>query len=354
MNNKSSQGISWTGGGRRSARSGLDMTGQDFQRSLSCFERRRFSRALAFVDSAIQGCTNPPPSFLVLKARILFDGRLKEKDAIDLMKGVANRVASSRVEKVLMAKALYYVGLWSFLTEDEVTGITYLKRYLRMAESHPSLRLPTQYAIKNLRAVEAALMDPNYETTSALVNERRFSEALKHIEVIIGHAGVNMSDHWILALGAQACHATGMRHKAYTYSRQAFHIEPRCPDTALIYGVVRGCCRAMQLVSEGERVLKWISRMKIADLSSGRCGQGNLHAQQLKLTSLRCLGLLYGKQGRFLLARKYFYRYLETSKRYALGQADGDDEIRRLMSAVADECSEAKKECREKLERMFE
>ena len=336
-----------------------------FHLASSLFKQEKLHLALKHIDSAIisGGKDNSQNlEFLVLKARILFAMRGRDREAFKLMKQVKRKSASckgkngscraSRYE-CLFAKSLYYIGLWSFLTEDELNAVFHLKRYMEMASLHPSLRLPVQYSKQILRAAEAARIDPNCNKTSKFINQGRFSEAIEIVESVVKHAGLDMCDHWPLALGAKAYFALGKHHKARLYAARAFRSEPQCPDTVLIYGVTGIWSHSKSLSDKGEEALLSLLGKKVETLAFRRCGKGLVHAQRIRLAAMYGLALLYGMRGDFARANKFALRYFRAFKRYDAGEDKRFEGMGDVRKKIANGYSGISALCRTRLSKIF-
>lgn len=320
-----------------------DKTTTFYQRSLSFFEREKYSQAYQCIDAAINGSDDPEPEFFFQKAKILFNCKGREQEAIELMKNIENislqkketfNRKSRYCRTSLVARSLYYVGLWSFLTEDDKKCIEYLKRYLQEAALHPSYKLPTRYAKKNLYAAEAALIDEDCKKTNSFVNKGQYTQALEIVESVVSHAGIGMCDHWILALGAKAYYATEKYSKARKYARQAFLIEPECADTALVYGIANSHFHSSKSSEEAFRVFRMISQMPLKKIASGRCAHGTVTAVKIKLKAMLFFGVLCGKKGDLSAAVKHLKSYIKTSTRYEVGGINEKRNVISLINAV--------------------
>lgn len=323
------------------------------------------SRHIDLAISTVKNDSLKKLECIALKARIVFAKGGHDQEAFKLMLQVKRELASRKEKNVtsktdqhdrLFAESLYYIGLWSYLTENEINAVSHLKQYLELASSLPSLRLPAKYPKKILRAAEAALIDPKYYKTNMLVKKRRFFEAIEIVESVVNHAGLNMSDHWLLALGAKAYFATGKHEKARLYARYAVRREPQCPDAALVYAVTSIWSKSKVLSENGEAILLSLLNKKTKSLAFKQCGQGIVHAQRIKLASMYSLALLYGMRGDFESLNKFVRRYISAFRRYDAGHAGKDNKLRDMVDLrkkIGDGDAGIKKLCRYRLERIF-
>lgn len=336
-----------------------------FLLATSCLKHEKFHLALKHIDSAIMIGGHGTPQeleFLVMKARIVFAIGGRDQEAFKLMMDVKRKSASRegmnrkcRVGRCdrLFATSLYYIGLWSYLTEDDIRAVSHLKQYLEMVSLRPSLRLPVTYAKQILRAAEAAQIDPDGKKTSALINKGRFYDAIDVAESVIKHGGLEMCDHWPLSLGAKAYFAIGKHQKARLYAGRAFRSAPQCPDTILIYGVTCLWTNSKSVSDEGERILLSLLRKKVKSLAFGRCGDGIVHAQRIRLVSLYGLFLLAGIRGDYARANRFALRYVRAVKRYDASQDRKLEEIRDFRNKMKDGYPGTRALCRDRLRGLF-
>lgn len=337
--------------------------------NFNCAERHfrngRYRQALEHVDMAIsKGCeTAEVLEVLVLKSKILFSLRGHDKEALRLMERVRKRSSSllvgdeyggkTKKYRSLYSQSLYWLGLWTYFTEDEPKSVAYLTEYVQLSSSFPCLKLPAQYARRILRAAEAALIDPDCRRVNALVCMGCFGKALEIVETMICHAGIDMIDHWPLALGAKACHAMGRHHKAMAFSSRALRRNSRCPKTGLIYGIVHISGKSNKVVDEGYSVLCSLARKKIETIAYGPCGNGMEDAHYISLSSKYGIALMYGKLGDVATAKRLVLQCLRSYARNKVDDVSLIDKVTDLKNAIENDVPDIKSFCQERLNRFF-
>lgn len=148
---------------------------------------------------------------------------------------------------------------------------------------------------------------------SRIVNEFfRAKKWSKVQEVLLDWLKEDPSDHWALTRLSSTYAEEGNYAKALDYIEHALRIEPRCPLA------LADCTEALYMLGRHEeaiQICKSLIRRGPKRISHGKCGQGLPWARSL-INDLRYeLGLLYGSQDEFDLAKKYIKAHIANRSR---------------------------------------
>jgi tetratricopeptide (TPR) repeat protein len=140
----------------------------------------------------------------------------------------------------------------------------------------------------------------------------------------------NPDDHWTLtrlsSTYAEECNYS----KAMEYLEQALMIEPRCPLALSDY------TEALAMLgrdNDAIRVCKNLIARGAKRIAYGKCGQGLPWSRGLINDSRYYLGMLYGSQGNFSLARKYFKAHIANRNRNCRSVHKLND-VRKMLTAI--------------------
>ena len=163
---------------------------------------------------------------------------LKVARAIARRTQFAGDIRARNDTKTIHAAALYYIGVWSYVAEDESASLRYIKRYLAFADDNPSLKFPRSLANKHRKLMETLAPDPNFKKLRELARHDP-PEALAYIERCERYVGKDVIvDHMYYVFWAVAAFQAGHPRKAYWMSRKAVGLSTRCTMAELVFALV--------------------------------------------------------------------------------------------------------------------
>ena len=197
----------------------------------------------------------------------------------------AERVATHRSGNdigTIRAAAMYCLGVWNYIAENQTGALRYIHRYLAFARDNPSLRLPVSLPNKYRSIIETTMHDPNFLSLKELV-KRDPKMALARIGQYEEKTGrYAIDDHMYYVLWAVAAFRAGHPQKAYWMSKKAMELSTRCTLTELVTALVSVATFTGEKREKGISLMQRIRRRNTSTLLYSPCSVAETKVKRLR------------------------------------------------------------------------